>query len=159
MSTNEILDGWIGELASRYGWEVSPPENGVYGFLVGDGPLEVVAELPEPGDTLIVYAVVASVGGLDAEGKAALYESVLSRSLFGHETGGAAFGIDPKDESLVVWMSQRAASADATVLESLLERVIQAAESFGSEENAHPSETGESGQAPEDPLHNMLFRV
>lgn len=68
--------------------------------LVFDSVLVVDIEATEGDQIVNLYATVCTT---PAEGKDALYETLLEASLFGLGTGGASFGIDKERGELLLW--------------------------------------------------------
>jgi len=90
------------EITSRFAAELGlePPEaDGTLAFTLDeDLELEICPVSPE-GD----FVLSAPVCALPDVGRAQLYETVLAASLYGHETGGAAIGVDLNHRDLVLW--------------------------------------------------------
>lgn len=95
MRPHDLVD----ELGRRTGSNVALNAEGVAALTFDN--LAVTIEVPEAGDIINLYAVVADLPP-QGEQRAALCERLLALNLFGQGTGQAAFAIDPLEDEVIL---------------------------------------------------------
>lgn len=134
--------------------------SGVCRIAFDDGKL-VDVEPIDGSDTVHVYSFVAPLPSGDA---ATIYGKLLRANLFGADTGGATFALDPRTEEIVLCRTLDTAALDADRFEALIVGFMAQVRHWSSELSgpafATPAEddttTARPASRPEDSL--MIIR-
>lgn len=142
MNHRDRVDALLAELCLKLG--VPPVALSPAGTCAFDhrDALRLVLEVPRDSDLLFLHGVVALLPEKDAE---PLLERLLALNLVTNETGGAVFGIDPRERSVVLCYRQPIALLDHVSFESLMENLIAALRRWRHELGAEAAERGRVG--------------
>ncbi len=111
--------------------------------LVLDDKITIQLEHETATNRFHLYTVLGTV---PAEGKEALYETLLTGNLFGHQTGGATLALDEITGEVILFLTLNPDKTDSTDFEKALEDFAAAAEHW-KEKFSEAGSAGGNGKA------------
>jgi hypothetical protein len=100
MSAQEVVNGWLAEIASEVGTPLRLSPEGVCVLAFDDG-IDVTIEVHDEGDLVHLHSQVCPVAA--GPGREALLERALALNLFQQGTSGATLGYDRDANALVLY--------------------------------------------------------
>jgi len=152
----------ISSLIALFGEQAGTPltltEGGTLA-LAFDGDLTLNLEHDASQDALHLYAIVGQEPA-DQATRAAFYRQLLTANVFGHDTGGAALGVDDLSGEVLLTWRLPLAGAEVSVLRDAVQSMVATAASWR-ERLAAPAQTS-TASAPQtfiSPMASFDFRA
>ena len=126
--------------------------------LVFDDSVEVNFEYDEADSRLQIYS---SMGNVPAEGKAEVFEMLLKANLFGIESGGSVFSIDPIAGELILFRTVQGDEMDGATFQKLIVDFVDTVETWAPKVSQSHVSSGAEGQdgSPEDGVPASMIRA
>ncbi|CAM2007723.1 CesT family type III secretion system chaperone [Acanthopleuribacter pedis] len=96
-TTIETVNSWLSDIGTQIGTAIQLDENGLV-TLSYSGDLDLSVEFNKLNEYLYFYATVGNAQGRD---RTELFQDLLKRNLFSHETEGGAIGYDDQSDQVI----------------------------------------------------------
>lgn len=161
-STRQDYDAFLAKVAARTGLDVLTPDaDGLVSYKVDD---EYVLNLQYVGHSSKILCFV-ELATLPKTAGRAVYRELLTGSLFGRETAGGFFAVEPESETVVYHylFDFDAATADDGEFVETIEKILSLVDIWAgkisdalAEESAAGGEAAGDGNAPASWSHGMM---
>jgi Tir chaperone protein (CesT) family len=116
MSHHRSLDALLADIGERSGLPLELDSRGSCGIEYGGG-FEIIITSCDRGEGVLLHSPIQFLDRIDPLSQ---LRRCLELSLYGAQTGGAALGLDPDGEAIVLWRRLRIADFDSRALEQAI---------------------------------------
>ncbi len=124
--------------------------------LAFDTTILIDVERGDDPQSVHLYSVLAPI---PAEGREALFERLLTANLFGHETGGATFGLDLLNNDIVLSRTLDTTRLDGNDFAAQVDVLVNAVENWSKQLAAAPESAASEAPTFAPPADNSRHAI
>ena len=156
MKTKEDYDKFLAEVRKETGIEALTPDEGGLVTVNVDGKYNLNLQFVEATGKVLCFIEVAQ---LPPEAPKDVYRDLLAAGLFGKETGGGYFALEPETETVVhsYFFDLDRAAEDVEDFVATLEKILQLCDIWAERIKAGPSSAGKNPPGEASDGHDKIF--